>query len=74
MALVAGIDCGTNSIRLIIAGREASDAPLEVLTRQMRIVRLGEGIDKTGEFAPAALERCFAALEEYAQILSLIHI
>lgn len=70
MALVAGIDCGTNSIRLIIARREAPDAPLEVLTRQMRIVRLGEGIDKTGEFAPAALERCFAAAEEYAQIIA----
>ena len=70
MALVAGIDCGTNSIRLIIAGREASADPLNVLTRQMRIVRLGEGIDKTGQFAPAALERCFAATEEYAQIVA----
>ena len=70
MALVAGIDCGTNSIRLIIAEREASGEPLNVRTREMRIVRLGEGIDKTGQFAPAALERCFAAAEEYAQIIS----
>ena len=62
MALVAGIDCGTNSIRLIIARRENPSEPLTVLSREMRIVRLGEGIDKTGQFAPAALE------------LSLIHI
>lgn len=70
MALVAGIDCGTNSIRLIIADRQASGEPLNVRTREMRIVRLGEGIDKTGQFAPAALERCFAAVDEYAQIIS----
>lgn len=69
MALVAGIDCGTNSIRLIIADREASGEPLNVRMREMRIVRLGEGIDKTGQFAPAALERCFAAVDEYAQII-----
>ena len=70
MALVAGIDCGTNSIRLIIADRQASGEPLNVRTREMRIVRLGEGIDKTGQFAPAALERTFAAVDEYAQIIS----
>lgn len=70
MALVAGIDCGTNSIRLIIADRQASGEPLNVRTREMRIVRLGEGIDKTGQFSPAALERCFAAVDEYAQIIS----
>ena len=70
MALVAGIDCGTNSIRLIIACREKSDEPLNVLAREMRIVRLGEGIDQTGQFAPAALERCFTAAEEYAQIIA----
>ena len=70
MALVAGIDCGTNSIRLIIADRQASGEALNVRTREMRIVRLGEGIDKTGQFSPAALERCFAAVDEYAQIIS----
>ena len=70
MALVAGIDCGTNSIRLIIADRENPSEPMTVLAREMRIVRLGEGIDKTGQFAPAALERTFAATEEYAQIIS----
>ena len=70
MALVAGIDCGTNSIRLIIARRENPSEPLTVLSREMRIVRLGEGIDKTGQFAPAALERTFTATEEYAQIIA----
>lgn len=70
MALVAGIDCGTNSIRLIIADRQASGEPLNVRTREMRIVRLGESIDQTGQFAPAALERCFAAVDEYAQIIA----
>lgn len=70
MALVAGIDCGTNSIRLIIARRNNPSEPLTVLAREMRIVRLGEGIDKTGQFAPAALERTFTATEEYAQIIA----
>ena len=62
---VAAIDCGTNSIRLLVA-EGAGDDLIEV-DRRMEIVRLGEGIDITGEFAPAALERTFLACESYAE-------
>ena len=65
---VAAIDCGTNAVRLLVADVDP-DGVLHERTRLMRIVRLGEGIDRTGEFAPAALERTFAALDEYAQVV-----
>ncbi|MGH3521294.1 MAG: exopolyphosphatase, partial [Mycobacterium sp.] len=61
------IDCGTNSIRLLIA--DALDGRLREVHREMRIVRLGQGVDATGEFAPDALERTRAALVDYAALL-----
>ncbi|GAA3450144.1 Ppx/GppA phosphatase family protein [Dactylosporangium matsuzakiense] len=62
---VAAIDCGTNSVRLLIADvSEHSD--ISDVTRQMRIVRLGEGVDQTGRLAPAAIERTRVALVDYA--------
>ncbi len=64
---VGAIDCGTNSIRLLIA--DVNDGVLRDVHREMRIVRLGEGVDATGEFAPAALARTGAALAEYADEL-----
>lgn len=64
---VAAIDCGTNSIRLLIADRV--DGRLRDLHREMRIVRLGQGVDATGEFAPDALERTRLALVHYAELL-----
>jgi exopolyphosphatase / guanosine-5'-triphosphate,3'-diphosphate pyrophosphatase len=63
---VAAVDCGTNSLRLLVADLPDGDGPLVELTRQLRVVRLGEGVDRTGELAPAALERTRAALAEYA--------
>ncbi|MCU1698446.1 MAG: exopolyphosphatase [Mycobacterium sp.] len=65
---VAAVDCGTNSIRLLIADVDAvgDGARLRDVHREMRIVRLGEGVDATGQFAPAALARTRAALAEYA--------
>lgn len=64
---VAAIDCGTNSIRLLIADR--IDGRLRDLHREMRIVRLGEGVDATGQFSPDALARTRAALVDYAVLL-----
>ena len=61
---VAAIDCGTNSIRLLIA--DADRAGLTDVVRTMRIVRLGQGVDRTGHLAPEALERTRAALADYA--------
>ena len=65
---VAAIDCGTNSIRLLIA--DVADGRLTDVHREMRIVRLGEGVDATGTFAEAALQRTRAALHEYAGLLA----
>lgn len=68
MRRVAGIDCGTNSIRLLIADVDGQGRLHDVL-RRMEVVRLGEGVDVTGRLSEAALERTRAALAEYtAQI------
>ncbi|GAA3391522.1 Ppx/GppA phosphatase family protein [Cryptosporangium minutisporangium] len=66
MTRVAAIDCGTNSIRLLIADLPSTgDAPLVDVVREMRIVRLGQGVDRTGRLAPEAIERTRVALAEY---------
>ncbi len=62
-ALVAGIDCGTNSTRLLIGDGTTT------VVRLMRITRLGEGVDAAGELAPAAIERVMVVLREYAELL-----
>jgi exopolyphosphatase / guanosine-5'-triphosphate,3'-diphosphate pyrophosphatase len=67
MSRVAAIDCGTNSLRLLIA--DVTDGRLRDVHREMRIVRLGEGVDATGRFGEAALARTRAALEDYAALL-----
>ena len=84
---VAAIDCGTNSIRLLIADIRStaadpervpgvSDAtrrcanPLADVRREMRIVRLGEGVDRTGRLSEAALGRTMTALREYAGMIA----
>jgi exopolyphosphatase / guanosine-5'-triphosphate,3'-diphosphate pyrophosphatase len=68
---VAAIDCGTNSIRLLIADldRGPTRGRLRDIHREMRIVRLGQGVDATGQFAPDALGRTRAALVDYAALL-----
>ena len=79
---VAAIDCGTNSIRLLIAdinskadgiertvGPTDGSAPLADVAREMRIVRLGEGVDRTGRLSEAALDRTMTALREYAGLI-----
>ena len=63
--LVAAIDCGTNSIKLLI-GRRASDGTLDVALRTSQVVRLGQGVDRTGTLAGEALERTFGAIDDFA--------
>ena len=69
MTRVAAIDCGTNTIRLLIAeaDRDQSGRPrLEVLRRRNEIVRLGQGVDRTGMLDPEALERTLRVVAAYA--------
>jgi len=64
---VAAIDCGTNSIRLLIADIDPIAGTFSEVTRQMLIVRLGEGVDQTGKFSPDAISRTLDAVSQYAQ-------
>ncbi|MBY4108176.1 exopolyphosphatase [Rhodococcus sp. 05-2256-B2] len=67
MTRVAAIDCGTNSIRLLVADNNGKT--LADVAREMRVVRLGQGVDATGAFVPEAIERTRVALVEYAEII-----
>ena len=64
MTLFAGIDCGRNSTRLLVADGEGN-----AVERLMRITRLGQGVDATGRLAPEAIARTAAVLEEYRGVL-----
>ncbi|GHS87682.1 hydrolase [Actinomycetota bacterium] len=64
---VAAIDCGTNSIRLLVADIDPAAGTLVDLVRRMEVVRLGQGVDRTGRIAPEALERTLDAARRYAQ-------
>jgi exopolyphosphatase/guanosine-5'-triphosphate,3'-diphosphate pyrophosphatase len=66
---VAAVDCGTNSIRLLIADVDDRGA-LHDVRREMRVVRLGQGVDATGRLAPEAIERTRIALAEYAGMIA----
>jgi exopolyphosphatase / guanosine-5'-triphosphate,3'-diphosphate pyrophosphatase len=68
MTRVAAIDCGTNSIRLLIAESNGSGG-LKDLGRWLEIVRLGQGVDASGEFHSDALQRTFTAAESYAELI-----
>ncbi len=61
---VAAIDCGTNSIRLLIADIEGDN--FREVIRTMEIVRLGQGVDETGQFHPDAITRTLAAVDKFA--------
>lgn len=65
---VAAVDCGTNSIRLLISDIDEAGQLTDV-HREMRIVRLGQGVDATGEFAPEAIERTRVALAAYTELM-----
>jgi exopolyphosphatase/guanosine-5'-triphosphate,3'-diphosphate pyrophosphatase len=65
---VAAIDCGTNSIRLLVA--DVVDGRVSDVVRRMEVVRLGQGVDRTGRFAADALARTFCALDDYAEVIA----
>jgi exopolyphosphatase / guanosine-5'-triphosphate,3'-diphosphate pyrophosphatase len=66
MTRVAALDCGTNSVRLLVSDVDGGGAPVDVL-RRMEITRLGQGVDATGRLDPAALARTGGMLTEYAE-------
>lgn len=68
LSRVGAIDCGTNSIRLLIADKV--DGKLRDVHREMRVVRLGQGVDATGQFAPEALARTESALADYVALMA----
>jgi exopolyphosphatase/guanosine-5'-triphosphate,3'-diphosphate pyrophosphatase len=67
---VAAIDCGTNSLRLLVADVDPVAGALTDVDRRMEIVRLGQGVDATGRLARAALARTLRALRSYAEIVA----
>ncbi|NHC14443.1 Ppx/GppA phosphatase family protein [Motilibacter deserti] len=66
---VAAIDCGTNSIRLLVADVDPEAGTLLDLDRRMEVVRLGQGVDRTGRLAPEALARTLDATARYAEAI-----
>ena len=67
---VAAVDCGTNSLRLLVADVDLARAELTDVARRMEIVRLGQGVDQTGRLAPEALTRTVAVLRDYADVIA----
>jgi exopolyphosphatase/guanosine-5'-triphosphate,3'-diphosphate pyrophosphatase len=70
MTRVAAFDCGTNSLRLLIADLDPDTGTETELVRDMRIVRLGQGVDRTGRIAEESMTRAFDALDEYAALVA----
>ena len=68
MTTVAAIDCGTNSIRLLVADVDVEAGTLRDLDRRMEVVRLGQGVDRTGRIAPEALARTLDAAQRYGAV------
>lgn len=66
--VVAAIDCGTNSTRLLVA-RRAADGSLESLERLMKITRLGQDVDRTHRLAPEAIRRTVDVLRSYREVM-----
>ncbi len=66
---VAAIDCGTNTLRLLVTDLDPATGRATEVDRRTTIVRLGQDVDRTGVFAAAALQRTFTCLEQYADVL-----
>ena len=69
MTRVAAVDCGTNTIKLLVADLDPVTGSETELVREMRMVRLGQDVDRTGRLADEALARTFAAVDEYAAVV-----
>src|SRR6185312_8091528 len=67
---VAAVDCGTNTIKLLVADIDPRAGTQHSLVRELRIVRLGQDVDRTGRLADEALARVFAAVDEYAAVIA----
>jgi exopolyphosphatase / guanosine-5'-triphosphate,3'-diphosphate pyrophosphatase len=67
---VAAVDCGTNSLRLLVADVDLVRAELTDVARRMEIVRLGQGVDQTGQLASAALARTAGVLRDYTDVIA----
>src|SRR5699024_1242486 len=67
---VGAVDCGTNSIRLLVAEGVPGEPGLTDIAREMRIIRLGEGVDATGRISEGAISRCRTALIDYTETMA----
>jgi exopolyphosphatase/guanosine-5'-triphosphate,3'-diphosphate pyrophosphatase len=67
---VAAVDCGTNTIKLLVADLDPATGTEHELVREMRMVRLGQDVDRTGRLADEAIARTLAAVDEYAAIVA----
>lgn len=67
---VAALDCGTNSLRLLVTDVRG-DTKHDVV-REMRVVRLGQGVDETGRFHPDALQRTLAVTREFGELATVL--
>jgi exopolyphosphatase/guanosine-5'-triphosphate,3'-diphosphate pyrophosphatase len=70
MTRVAAVDCGTNTVRLLVADVDVAAGRLESLSRELRIVRLGQGVDRSGRLADEAVARLLGAVDEYAATIA----
>ncbi len=70
MTRVAAVDCGTNTIKLLVADLDPATGTETEIVREMRMVRLGQDVDRTGRLADEALARTFAAIDEYAAMVA----
>ncbi len=70
MTRVAAVDCGTNTIKLLVADLDPITGEERELVRESRLVRLGQGVDRSGRLAEEALARVFGAVEEFATLVA----
>ncbi|MFT4010221.1 MAG: exopolyphosphatase [Nocardioidaceae bacterium] len=70
MTRVAAFDCGTNTIKLLVADLDPATGGETEIVRDLRMVRLGEGVDRTGRLGDAALARVFGAIDEFAAVVA----